>query len=112
MRSGKSCNCDDGWSGINCNVCTSNQACNALMPDKEGGVCYTGGDVVNHNYQMCDVVNKKITNLLGDQKPQVTFTCDKEDKTCQFQCMAHPQSRSTRLMTSTSCLYNAFRAYH
>lgn len=86
MRSGDSCKCDDGWSGINCNVCTSNQACNALMPDKEGGVCYTGGKVVNHNYQMCDVVNKKITSLLGDQKPQVTFTCKEEEATCQFQC--------------------------
>ncbi|CAI4214530.1 unnamed protein product [Parascedosporium putredinis] len=28
---------------------------------------------------------QKITSLLGDQKPQVTFTCDKEDATCQFQ---------------------------
>lgn len=86
MRSGDSCKCDDGWSGINCNMCTSDQACNALMPDKEGGVCYSGGNVVNHNYQMCDVVNKKITSLLGDQKPQVTFTCKKEEGTCQFQC--------------------------
>ncbi|SPO06139.1 related to ABC transporter protein [Cephalotrichum gorgonifer] len=85
MRSGASCDCDDGWTGINCNVCTSNQACNALMPENEGGVCYTNGDVVNHNYQICDVVNKKITTLLGDQKPQVTFTCKKEDATCQFQ---------------------------
>ncbi|KEZ43733.1 putative ATP-dependent permease [Scedosporium apiospermum] len=85
MRSGDKCECDEGWTGINCNVCTSNQACDALMPTGDSGVCYQNGEVVKHNYQICDVVNKKITSLLGDKKPQVTFTCKKEDATCQFQ---------------------------
>jgi len=85
MRGGETCECDEGWSGINCNVCTSDHACNALMPTEDGGICYTNGEVVKHNYQICDVVNDKIKNLLGTQKPQVTFTCKKEDATCQFQ---------------------------
>ncbi|KKA26794.1 hypothetical protein TD95_003166 [Thielaviopsis punctulata] len=79
------CDCDEGWSGINCNICVSDQACNALMPEGEGGVCYTNGDVVKHNFQMCDVTNRKIKDLLGKRKPQVTFTCDKEKAACQFQ---------------------------
>ncbi|TEA18598.1 ABC transporter G family member [Colletotrichum sidae] len=84
-RNGDFCDCDDGWTGINCNVCTSNNACDALMPDKEGGVCYQNGEVINHNYQICDVTNKKITDLLGTKVPQVTFTCDKADASCDFQ---------------------------
>jgi hypothetical protein len=86
MRSGESCQCDEGWIGINCNVCNSNKACNALMPTKEGGVCYRDGEVVKENYQMCDVTNAQIVKILDGKKPQVTFTCEKEDATCAFQC--------------------------
>ncbi|MCJ1380399.1 hypothetical protein MMC17_003502 [Xylographa soralifera] len=35
---------------------------------------------------MCDVTNKMIIDELGpDQKPQVTFSCNAEDETCNFQ---------------------------
>ncbi|KAM0276864.1 hypothetical protein ACHAQH_006340 [Verticillium albo-atrum] len=87
----KTCSCDEGWTGVNCNVCTEDKACNALMPPGEGGapgeggVCYQSGEVVNHNYQMCDVTNKQITKLLGSKKPQVTFNCKREDAECDFQ---------------------------
>ena len=88
MRTSDSCECKEGWSGINCNVCTSNQACDALMPNPEdgGGVCYQSGDLVKENYQMCDVTNKQIIDMLDPRRPQVTFTCAKEDATCAFQC--------------------------
>ncbi|MCJ1286021.1 hypothetical protein MMC26_005363 [Xylographa opegraphella] len=56
------------------------------MPEGEGGVCYKQSVVVKENYQMCDVTNKKIIDQLGpDQKPQVTFSCNAEDETCNFQ---------------------------
>lgn len=87
MRNGGRCECDEGWTGINCNVCTENKACNALTETGDGGVCYQGGDVVKHHFQTCDVTNKKITDLLGKQHPEVTFTCEKEAGTCDFQCM-------------------------
>lgn len=91
MRGKGNCNCDEGWDGINCNVCTSDKACDALMEAGEGGVCYQNGEVVNHNYQMCAVTNEKITGLLGKQRPEVTFTCTEEDSACDFQCMRyHP----------------------
>jgi hypothetical protein len=86
MRPEESCQCDEGWTGINCNVCTSNKACNALMLEGEGGVCYRDGEVVKENYQMCDVTNAQILKILEGKKPQVTFTCEKEDATCAFQC--------------------------
>lgn len=86
MRSGRNCECDDGWTGINCNVCTENRACDALMETGEDGVCYQNGELINHNYQICDVTNAKITDLLGKQRPEVTFTCKEEDSTCDFQC--------------------------
>ncbi|EAQ93123.1 hypothetical protein CHGG_01358 [Chaetomium globosum CBS 148.51] len=84
-RQGKSCKCDDGWTGINCNMCTSDRACDAMTETGDGGVCYTGGEVVKQNYQMCDVTNRAIRELLGAQVPQVTFTCDKASGECDFQ---------------------------
>lgn len=85
MRHDKYCNCDDGWDGINCNVCQTNDACDAMMPDGEGGVCYKAGVTVQENFQMCDVTNRKILDLLGERKPQVTFTCKADDHACNFQ---------------------------
>lgn len=106
MRSEPFCECDEGWSGINCNVCTENKACNALMPEKTGGVCYQNGEVVKYNHQICDVTNKKITSLLGKQRPEVTFTCKKEEATCDFQCWWHPHpvAVKTSILSLTSCL--------
>ncbi|KAG9237451.1 putative ATP-dependent permease [Amylocarpus encephaloides] len=85
MRAGSTCACEDGWGGINCNVCQTDKACDALMPDKTGGVCYQNGEVVKENYQMCDVTNRKIVDVLDPRKPQVTFTCNAEEATCDFQ---------------------------
>lgn len=87
IRKGGTCDCEDGWQGINCNVCQTNEACNALMPENSGGVCYQGGTVVKENYQMCDVTNRKILDQLKERKPQITFTCNSEGGTCDFQCM-------------------------
>ncbi|PLN84580.1 putative ABC transporter [Aspergillus taichungensis] len=84
-RKDKYCSCKDGWSGINCNVCQTNNACNAMMPEGEGGVCYKQGVTVKENFQMCDVTNRKILDQLKERKPQVTFSCEAEDETCNFQ---------------------------
>lgn len=100
MRDGQFCDCDEDWTGINCNVCTSNKACNKLMPEGKGGVCYQNGEVVKENYQMCDVTNVKIVEILQGQRPQVTFTCNAEKETCDFQCMyldQPPQIRNHEL---------------
>ncbi|THC96466.1 hypothetical protein EYZ11_004057 [Aspergillus tanneri] len=34
---------------------------------------------------MCEVTNRKILDQLKERKPQVTFTCEAEDSTCNFQ---------------------------
>ena len=86
MRHGNQCDCDDGWTGINCNVCTDNKACDPLMETKDSGVCYQMGDVVKQNHQMCDVTNKQILSILQGKIPQVTFSCDKGKGDCGFQC--------------------------
>jgi len=85
-RVGDKCECDDGWAGINCNVCQRDDVCDILMPENADGVCYPGDLVVRQNYQMCDVTNKKILEQLKGQIPQVTFSCNAEDKACSFQC--------------------------
>ncbi|EAS29262.3 ABC transporter [Coccidioides immitis RS] len=84
-RQDKYCKCKDGWSGINCNVCETNDACNSMMPEGEGGVCYKEPLVVKENYQICDVTNRKILDQLKEKKPQVTFSCTAKDHTCNFQ---------------------------
>ena len=84
-RGGDDCDCAEGWEGINCNVCKTDAACDAMMPDKEGGVCYKEGVVVHENHQMCDVTNRKIIDQLKDKAPQITFSCNKDDATCNFQ---------------------------
>ncbi|ORY03173.1 ABC transporter [Basidiobolus meristosporus CBS 931.73] len=85
VRQGKECQCSDGWGGINCNVCETDQACNSLVPTGQNGTCYKGGLVVFNNYQVCDVTNKKIIDMLPNQPPQVTFNCNANEKTCGFQ---------------------------
>ncbi|KAF2270938.1 hypothetical protein CC78DRAFT_610985 [Lojkania enalia] len=86
----QACNCKEGWEGINCNVCKTNDACNAMMPPqeggvKEGGVCYKDGALVKENFQICDITNRKILDQLKDKKPQATFSCNTESKECNFQ---------------------------
>lgn len=85
VRKGKSCKCKEGWSGINCNVCQTDSACDAMMPEGKDGACYKQGVTVNQNFQMCDVTNQAILKMLGGRKPQVTFSCEADDHTCNFQ---------------------------
>lgn len=84
---GQKCDCKDGWGGINCNgslyplhskvviltfywgtVCKTDQACRGFplfgIPDSEQDgseaqnmTCYTGGETVFQNHQMCDVTS-------------------------------------------------------
>ncbi|KAB8337194.1 hypothetical protein FH972_021496 [Carpinus fangiana] len=79
------CACDEGWEGINCNVCKTNDACNALMPENQDGICYRDGLVQKQNHQICDITNKKIIEILDPKLPQVTFSCSADDATCNFQ---------------------------
>jgi hypothetical protein len=82
----KECQCKEGWTGINCNTCQTDQACDALMPEGEAGVCLKTGQLVSENFQMCDITNRKILDQLKDQIPQATFSCNQEAKECNFQC--------------------------
>jgi ABC-type multidrug transport system ATPase subunit len=87
-RMKKYCTCHEGWEGANCNVCQTNRACRAFMPDdqKEEAVCYTDGVVVNENFQMCNITNRKILDQLKhDGLPQATFSCNAARRDCNFQ---------------------------
>ncbi|THH15110.1 hypothetical protein EW146_g5317 [Bondarzewia mesenterica] len=46
---------------------------------------YSGGETVFSNPQFCGVTNRKILDMLSDRPPQVTFSCDASDATCDFQ---------------------------
>lgn len=85
IRDGDSCDCEYGWSGVNCNVCQQDSVCDKFMPEGLSGTCYKNGMLVNKFHQMCDVTNKKIVEILNGKKPQVSFSCDKKYSTCNFQ---------------------------
>ena len=86
-RKGKQCNCKDGWEGINCNVCQTNDACSAMMPkgQEDGAVCFKDGLLVKENYQICNITNRKILDQLKEEVPQATFSCNAEREDCNFQ---------------------------
>ncbi|KAI6904898.1 hypothetical protein KC348_g15156, partial [Hortaea werneckii] len=57
-----------------------------MPPGQEDeAVCYREGLVVNENFQMCEITNKKILDQLKTQKPQATFSCNAERHECNFQ---------------------------
>ena len=85
IRNGTTCDCSDGWSGINCNMCTTDESCDAFMPEGLKGTCYKGGVLVKKNHQMCNVTNRKILDILNGKIPQVTFSCNATEATCNFQ---------------------------
>ena len=57
------------------------------MPGGMNGTCYKGGLVVKENFQMCAVTNRKIIDQLDPKIPEVTFSCNKANATCAFQCI-------------------------
>jgi hypothetical protein len=74
-----------------------------MMPSEEvEGVCYKQALIVKENYQMCDVTNPKIVDILKGQKPQVTFSCNAPDETCNFQCMYKSASHEHALLMEPS----------
>ncbi|KAF9507174.1 hypothetical protein BS47DRAFT_1373972 [Hydnum rufescens UP504] len=89
------CGCKDGWGSINCNVCQLDNACSRFPISgmvapfdsevEQNMTCYKGGDTVIHNYQMCDLTNRKILDMLPGRPPQVTFSCNRADETCGFE---------------------------
>ncbi|KAJ1027359.1 hypothetical protein NDA18_003367 [Ustilago nuda] len=84
-----SCSCSDSWSGLNCNLCNTDAACsNFILGGErlgENGTCYDGGATMQQSFQECDVTNQKIVDMLPDRPPQVTFSCDKGEASCNFQ---------------------------
>ncbi|KAI7896192.1 uncharacterized protein EV154DRAFT_257931 [Mucor mucedo] len=54
-RENDHCDCPEGWEGINCNVCKTDDVCNSLVPTGQNGTCYRDGVTVFENYQMCNV---------------------------------------------------------
>ncbi|KAG0337411.1 hypothetical protein BG004_007662 [Podila humilis] len=118
-ENGTKCACKDGWSGINCNVCESDRVCDALVPTGKNGTCYQGGLTVYENFQQCDVTNRKILDTLGPgQPPAITFSCNQQNKTCDFQfwvdevesfychldtCTFGQDLKNDKLMTNYNC---------
>ena len=91
LRNGPTCNCDDGWGGINCNICQRDDVCDSMIPTKRNGTCYNSINPVRKNELLCDIKNKAIVKLLGDKKAQLSFGCDKDNRKCRFEFWAGEQ---------------------
>ncbi|EPZ33247.1 ABC transporter domain-containing protein [Rozella allomycis CSF55] len=84
------CECDDGWTGVNCNVCLTDDACVAFFGPGTNATCYKEGIVVNKQFRSCDVKLPPLLQMgLGDKKPYVTTQCTApsayEQSTCSIQ---------------------------
>ncbi|KAF7723744.1 hypothetical protein EC973_001720 [Apophysomyces ossiformis] len=64
---------------------TTDSVCDPLVPTGQNGTCYRGGLTVFENHQMCNVTNRKILEQLKTQIPQVTFSCNTHQESCDFQ---------------------------
>ncbi|KAI9270313.1 hypothetical protein EDC94DRAFT_512884 [Helicostylum pulchrum] len=84
-RENNHCDCPEGWEGINCNVCNTDSVCDSLVPTGQNGTCYRDGITVFENYQMCNVTNRKILDQLKTQIPQLTFSCNRHQASCDLQ---------------------------
>lgn len=98
------CECDDGYGGMNCNVCQTDDACaNVLMGGErlgENGTCYAGGATIRQSFQECKVTNEQIVALLPGRPPKVTFSCEKEPQTCNFQVSESERRRRNHAVSS------------
>ncbi|KAI3653144.1 hypothetical protein MP228_002569 [Amoeboaphelidium protococcarum] len=93
---GKQCQCNDGWSGVNCQVCQNDNVCTKFL-DPEGiagqnATCYKGAIPVHSNYQQCQIVNVALKNMLDGKHAYASFNCDVQPKApdnipnvCRFQ---------------------------
>ena len=46
------CTCAGGWTGMNCNVCSDNEACSEMTRPVEG-ICYNEHIVVENAFKSC-----------------------------------------------------------
>ena len=83
-ENGRSCKCDDGWTGLNCNICARDSVCHDmpeynLFPVTDVG-CYTGPVVKYHQFKKCSVsLDPYIEKLLGGKKASLTVDCKKSN---------------------------------
>ncbi|KAI9608115.1 hypothetical protein H4Q26_005571 [Puccinia striiformis f. sp. tritici PST-130] len=53
--------------------------------NKSEAVCYKGGYTVKESFQMCNITNRKIVDMLPGRPPEGSLSCDMNKKSCQFQ---------------------------
>ncbi|KAJ3036219.1 hypothetical protein HDV00_002973 [Rhizophlyctis rosea] len=109
-----SCPCSGNWTGINCNICVSDEACGPLVPNVDPlnpPKCYSAVAAVKQNYLQCDVMNKNIVDVLEGKKPEITYSCNATAKTCNFQFWADEKESFFCGLEECNCGKMACRCY-
>lgn len=83
---GKSCECEEGWGGLNCNVCQMNSACRLF---KSNSTCYKGPIIKSHAFKSCGAILPPLYRRLLLNKPtNATTECTKQENgflSCRMQ---------------------------
>lgn len=83
-KEGKRCECEDGWTGVNCNVCAKDEVC------RVGDVCHRGTFAIHQAFKSCEagietflfillVLPDFYRRLLGGKVAEVTAGCRVDD---------------------------------
>ncbi|KAI9311577.1 hypothetical protein BX666DRAFT_1996467 [Dichotomocladium elegans] len=77
-RQGDQCACDDGWGGVNCNVCQNDQSC--VSTKGTNATCIKSAIGLKSMHAWCDT-----TNIPWIDNTHVSLQCDWETHECIFQ---------------------------
>jgi ABC-type multidrug transport system ATPase subunit len=80
----RTCRCDAGWTGVNCNVCADDLACRTVLPRSADPVCYSPNLLTpqGDTFQSCAIMLPDMyLPLLGKKRlPAVTWVCNNAPK--------------------------------
>lgn len=71
------CECNPGWYGPTCEICTTDQACGILLRDSDGICRNDTFTAIRESFGWCAIANEDVTNLIhGDGFVQIYYAAN------------------------------------
>jgi len=71
------CECNPGWFGPTCEICTDDQACGILLHDADGVCRNTTFTAIKESFGWCAIASEDVTNLIkGDGFVQIYYSAN------------------------------------